>query len=131
MKLDKFDKIDKFGLQLLLAFCFGVLVIVASYAVSAESRIGWFEKPVQCSDVQTVNNLMDDRNQTPLFAGVGTARIENSKAALPTFIFVDLEIGSWHVVEYNLDGDQACVIAVGDQLDFEAVDWFYKKNDET
>lgn len=131
MKLNKFDKIDKFGMQLLAAFCLGVLVILVSYTVSASMHIGWYRKPVQCSTVAEVNNLMEERNQTPLFAGVGTARIDDSKEALPTFVFVDVEVGSWHVVEYNLGGNQACVIAVGDQLDFEAVDWFYKKNDET
>ena len=131
MKLDKFDKVDKFGIQLLIAFTVSLAVIAVGFAASASNHIGWYQKPVQCSTVAAVNNLMKERNQTPLFAGVGTARIENSRATLPTFVFVDLEIGSWHVVEYNLDNNQACVTAVGDQLDFEAIDWFYKNDDKT
>jgi len=127
-KLDSFEKVDKFGVQLLVAFCIGVLVIAASFAVSAAS---WFSKPIQCGTVQEVVDLMRERDQTPLFAGVGTSRIDNNKVAIPTFVFVDAENGSWHVVEFNVDSDQACVLAVGDQLDFEAVEWYYRQNDKT
>ena len=129
MKLDKFDKVDKFGIQLLIAFTVSLAVIAVGFAASA--AVGWYRKPIQCGTVQEVRDLMDVREQTALFAGVGTVRIEDSRLTLPTIVFVDLDVGSWHVVEFNLENDQACVTAVGDNLDFEVADWFYKSNDKT
>jgi len=127
-KFDSFDKIDKFGVQLLLAFCLGVLIIVTGFAVSAAS---WYTKPIQCGTVQEVVDLMEERDQQPLFAGVGTSRIDDQKLPIPTFVFVNFDLGSFHVIEFNIQSDQACVIIVGDQLDFEAIEWYYKKNDKT
>lgn len=127
-KFNSFDKIDKFGVQLLIAFCIGVLVIFTGFAVSAAE---WFSKPIQCGTIQQVVDLMEERDQQPLFAGVGNSRIENNRVTVPTFIFVNMELGTWHVVELNMQSDQGCVLAVGDQLDFEAVEWYYRQNDKT
>lgn len=127
-KFNSFNKVDKFGIQLLIAFCLGLLVILTGLAVSAAE---WFSKPIQCATVQEVVDLMEERDQQPLVAGVGTSRIGNEKIAIPTYIFVNTDEGSWHVIEFNIQSDQACVIAVGDQLDFEAVEWYYKQNDKT
>tara|TARA_R100000329_G_scaffold139923_1_gene121961 strand:- start:64 stop:441 length:378 start_codon:yes stop_codon:yes gene_type:complete len=114
----KFGKFDK---QLIAAFCFGVGVIVVS---NAFAEVGWFQKPVQCATIEEVNDLMTERNQVPLFAGVGAVRIENTPYAHPFIAFSDPDLGSWHMVEYNIPSNQACVVAVGDQIDFTAPDWF-------
>ena len=113
----KFGKFDK---QLIASFCLGIGLIAASNAFSAE----WVSKPIQCGQPLEVIQLMEVREQTPLFAGVGVVRIENEKYNMPYIIFANTEDGSWHVVEYNLAAAHICVVAVGEQLDFDAVDWY-------
>ena len=114
----KFGKFDK---QFIAAFCLGVGVIVVS---NAFAEVGWFRKPVQCATIEEVNDLMKERNQVPLFAGVGAVRIENTPYAHPFIAFSDPDLGSWHLIEYNIPSDQACVVAVGDQIDFDVYDWY-------
>lgn len=114
----KFGKFDK---QLIAAFCLGVGVIVASNAIAGP---GWYSKPVQCATVDEVVELLDERDQVPLFAGVGAVRIENDPFVMPFVIFSGQYDTSWHVVEFNVPEDQACIVALGDQIDFEAADWY-------
>jgi len=113
----KFGKFDK---QLIVAFLAAICIIVASNVLAAE----WVSKPIQCGHPLEVMQLMEEREQTPLFAGVGVVRIENEKYNMPYIIFANTEDGSWHVVEYNLAAAHICVVAVGEQLDFDAVDWY-------
>jgi len=113
----KFGKFDK---QLIVAFLAAIGIIVASNVIAAE----WVAKPVQCSDPWDVMELMEEREQTPLFAGVGVVRIDNDKYNMPYIIFANTEDGSWHVVEYNLGAGHVCIVGVGEQLDFNAADWY-------
>jgi len=113
----KFGKFDK---QLIAAFCLGVGVIAVSNALA---EVSWFQKPVQCASVQEVVDLMEERGQSPLFAGVGAVRIENNAYNHPFIVFSGKD-GSWHIVEYNMPSDHACVVGIGDQIDFSAADWY-------
>ena len=110
----------KFDKGLLVAFLVAIGIIVASNVIAAE----WVFKPVQCSDSWDVMELMEEREQTPLFAGVGVVRIENDIYNMPYIIFANTEDGSWHVVEYNVEADHVCIVGVGEQLDFDAADWY-------
>jgi len=116
----------KFDKELLAAFLVGIAVILLSLLLPNKSygNVGWYQKPVQCASIQEVNDLMAERKQVPLFAGVGAVRIENNPYTHPFIAFTGPHDGSWHVVEYNIPGGQACVIGVGDQIDFTAPDWY-------
>ena len=49
MLFKDFDKVDKFGIQLLVAFSLGVGVIFLGWALSAKAEPQWVSKPVQCT----------------------------------------------------------------------------------
>lgn len=114
----KFGKFDK---QLIAAFFIGISVIVTGKAMG---YVEWVAKPVQCGSPSEVTELMDARNQTALFAGTGSVRVQDERYVLPYIIFANTEDGSWHVIEYNVNNDQVCVVALGDNLDFDVADWY-------
>lgn len=98
-----------------------LLLATPAYAVE------WFGKPVQCDTIDVVTQLMLDREQEPLFAGVGAVRIGDDFLSLPTVVFANSEEKTWHVIEYNVESDQACVVGIGNGLDFNVADWYYEK----
>ena len=106
-----------------------IFLCVALIVTPAMAGPQWFAKPVQCDIIDNVDDLMMERGQEPLFAGIGAARIGDDRAVLPVIVFANSDDDSWHVIEYNVEQDQACILAVGDNLDFNAADWYYTKND--
>ena len=117
-----FDKVDKFGIQLLIAFSFGLGVIFLGWALSANAAPQWVSKPVQCGTVDEVDGLMEFRNQRALLGGVANVQFEEGIFALPVIFWYGQEEGNFHLVEYNFAMDQACVISVGDNIDFDVED---------
>lgn len=99
------------------------MLLLATPAMAVE----WFGKPVQCDTLDAVAQLMIDRKQEPLFAGVGAVRIGDDYLSLPTVVFANSDEKTWHVIEYNVENDQACVVSIGNGLDFNVADWYYKK----
>ena len=100
------------------------MLLLATPAMAVE----WFAKPVQCDTFDVVTQLLIERGQEPLFAGLGTARVNEHSVVFPVVVFANPEDKSWHVIEYNVESDQACVVAVGNGLDFNVADWYYKKD---
>ena len=113
-----FDKVDKFGIQLLVAFSFGLGVIFLGWALSAKAEPQWVSKPVQCGPPEEVDGLMRFRNQKPLLGGVAVVTFENTQSPLPVILWYGTEDNNFHMVEYNFAGNQACIISVGDGVDF-------------
>ena len=114
-----FDKVDKFGIQLLVAFSLGVGVIFLGWALSAKAEPQWVSKPVQCGPPEEVDGLMRFRNQKPLLGGVAVVTFENTQSPLPVILWYGTEDNNFHMVEYNFAGNQACIISVGDGVDFD------------
>ena len=130
-------KIDKFGLQLAAAFTFGILIILTGWALSANAEPQWVSKPVQCGPPEEVDGLMRFRNQRPLLGAVGVVTFENTQSPLPVILWYGAEDNNFHMVEYNFAGNQACIISVGDGVDFDVEDlimeyeYEYEKEDGT
>ena len=97
------------------------MLLLATPAMAVE----WFGKPVQCDTLDAVAQLMIDRKQEPLFAGMGAVRIGNDQLTFPTVVFANSEERTWHVIEYNVEVDEACVVGIGNGLDFDVADWYY------
>ena len=112
-------KIDKFGLQLAAAFTFGILVILTGWALTAYAVPQWVSKPVQCGHPDEVDGLMKYRKQEPLLGGVAVVTFENTQSPLPVILWYGTEDNNFHMVEYNFAGNQACIISVGDGVDFD------------
>ena len=114
-----FDKVDKFGIQLLVAFSLGVGVIFLGWALSAKAEPQWVSKPVQCGPPHEVDALMEFRNQKALLGGVAVVTFEETQSPLPVILWYGTEDNNFHMVEYNFAGNQACIISVGDGVDFD------------
>ena len=99
------------------------MLLLATPAMAVE----WFSKPVQCDTLDVVAQLMIDRKQEPLLAGVSASRVGGDYLSLPTVVFANSEEKTYHVIEYNIEADQACVVSIGNGLDFNVADWYYKK----
>jgi len=113
---DPFKKIDKFGIQLLLAFLFSISVILISNLAFAQPS--WVEKPVQCASYEEVAQRVKKDNLLPLMSMTGTARIENNLYVLPYVFYYNSNTSYWMIVEVHTD-DTACIVAVGDQVSFD------------
>ena len=115
-------KIDKFGLQLAAAFTFGILVILTGWALTANAEPQWVSKPVQCGHPDEVDGLMKYRKQEPLFGGVAVVTFEDTQAPLPVILWYGLEDNNFHLVEYNFAMNQACIVSIGDNVEFDVED---------
>ena len=115
-------KIDKFGLQLAAAFTFGILVILTGWALTANAEPQWVSKPVQCGPPEEVDGLMRFRNQKPLLGGVAVVTFEDTQAPLPVILWYGAEDNNFHLVEYNFAMNQACIVSIGDGIDFDVED---------
>ena len=117
-----FDKVDKFGIQLLIGFVFGIGVIVLGWSLNANADPQWVSKPVQCGPPDEVDKLMKFRNQEPLLGGVAVVTFEELQTPLPVILWYGVEDNNYHLVEYNFSMDQACVISIGDNVEFDVED---------
>jgi len=99
------------------------LLVTPAYAVE------WFGKPVQCDTASAVTRLMKERNQEPLFAGIGHVKvgIDDPVVNMPVMVFANTEDKTYHVIEYNMGSNQVCIVSMGSNLDFNAADWYYKE----
>ena len=53
------------------------------------------------------------------FGGVAVVTFENTQSPLPVILWYGAEDNNFHMVEYNFAGNQACIISVGDGVDFD------------
>jgi len=112
MKKDPFDKVNKFGIQLLLAFCFGVFIILASRAMSEPS---WVQKPIQCGTLSEVYKHYElGTKLKPLFVGVATVRSQQGRIPMPVAFYLNQDTGEWLFLEFGFDGEQeGCIVSIG------------------
>ena len=122
-----FKKIDKFGIQLLIAFVTTILLLVGlntafagpnDYTAPFREAPKWVEKPVQCASPEAVFERIDGDGLLPLFSSTGNARVEDEMYALPYGFFYNPDTGYWLFVEF-FDPETACVIGVGEGVDFD------------
>ena len=77
---------------------------------------------MQCGPPEEVDGLMRFRNQKPLLGAVAVVTFESTQSPLPVILWYGAEDNNYHMVEYNFAGNQACVISVGDGVDFDVED---------
>lgn len=115
MKKPTFDKIDKFGMQLLLVFALSIgLILFSNVAFSAPV---WAEKPIQCASPSEVFDRLDRDGLVPLFSSMGNARVENDIYTKMYAMLYNAENGKWAFIEF-FDNETTCVIVVGEGVDF-------------
>tara|TARA_R100000697_G_C5414822_1_gene188805 strand:+ start:317 stop:694 length:378 start_codon:yes stop_codon:yes gene_type:complete len=87
----------------------------------------WVTKPIQCGSELEVDRLLASRNQIPLIGMVGNVTFEQGTFPMPIIMFYGEEENNFHIVEYNFEAEVACIIAIGDNVDFNVGDYFYEK----
>ena len=132
MENDRFSKVDKFGVQLLIGFtCTILLLITLNVAFAGPNDWQpekpqargpyWVEKPVQCATPEEVMDRVETDELIPLIAMTGNARIEQDLFVLPYGFFYNPETSFWLFVEFHSE-DVACIVGVGDVVNFDVGD---------
>ena len=81
------------------------------------------QKPVTCTTPEKVKDILGNTlGELPYFQGVGTAAAMDGKSFIKTnvIVSVNLNTGTFSVVEIIKEGTIACVIAGGDKFQFNA-----------
>ena len=132
MENDRFSKVDKFGIQLLIGFACTILLLVSlnvAFAAPEDWQSTkppargpyWVEKPVQCATPAEVMKRVENDNMIPLIALTGNARIEEEMFVLPYGFFYNPETSYWLFIEFHSE-DVACIVGVGDVVNFDVSD---------
>jgi hypothetical protein len=132
MENDRFSKVDKFGIQLLIGFACTILLLVSlnvAFAAPEDWQTPkapargpyWVEKPVQCATPAEVMERVENDNMIPLIALTGNARIEEEMFVLPYGFFYNPETSYWLFIEFHSE-DVACIVGVGDVVNFDVGD---------
>ncbi|MDB4339558.1 hypothetical protein OAA08_00580 [bacterium] len=119
MSNDPFKKVDKFGIQLLVAFVLSIGLILFSNIAFGEPQ--WVQKPIQCATPPEVLDRLDKDKLLPLFAAVGNARVENEMHTKPYGFFYNEDTKYWAFVEF-FDYETMCIVAIGEGVDFDVQD---------
>jgi len=119
MSNDPFKKVDKFGIQLLVAFVLSIGLILFSNIAFSEPQ--WVQKPIQCASPKEVLDRLDKDKLLPLFSAVGNARVENEMYVKPYGFFYNEDTEYWAFVEF-FDTEMMCILGVGEGIDFNVQD---------
>ena len=94
-----------------------LLPLLVTSAVAGE----WRTKPVRCGSLQEVNYILVQQGEEYLLNGSGTS-FDADLIAFPVQVglWANLDTGTWSILE--TDGNEACVLAYGDDLSFDLLD---------
>tara|TARA_E500000178_G_scaffold212143_1_gene209397 strand:- start:25 stop:345 length:321 start_codon:yes stop_codon:yes gene_type:complete len=95
----------------------GLAILLPSFAFAGE----WRTKPVRCGSLEEVNYILVQQGEEYLLNGAGTS-FDNELIAFSVQVglWANLETGTWSMLE--TDGNEACVLAYGDDLSFDLLD---------
>ena len=81
----------------------------------------WRTKPVRCGSLEEVNYILVQQGEEYLLNGSGTSFDADLKAfPVQVGLWANLDTGTWSILE--TDGNEACVLAYGDNLSFDLLD---------
>ena len=119
-----FKRVDKFGIQLLVAFVFTISLIVGLNVAFAQTQLR--AKPIQCGSKASLLELITGAGEEASVGGVGDIVYEDGeKNQIPVTMFANPITKSWTIVEFH-NPQEACVIAYGGSLDFDVSKYFNK-----
>jgi hypothetical protein len=96
---------------------FGLAILLPSFAFAGE----WRSKPIQCGTLEEVGIILQQMGEEYLLNGKGVSFDEDlEKFSVQVGLWTNQETGSWSILE--TDGEEACVLAFGDDLRFDLLD---------
>lgn len=94
------------------------LAILFSFSANAG---GWREKPVQCGSLLEIDAILQQNGEDYLLNGAGYAFDEDlNRFDVQVGLWANLDTGTWSIIE--TDGNEACVLAYGENLSFDLMD---------
>ena len=82
----------------------------------------WNEKPVMCASEEETYKTIDEKEEVLIFTGLEFAKVRSESgykvkpATLPFRFYVNLETGTYTVIEYHPEYASYCVISYGVNL---------------
>ena len=120
-----FRRVDKFGIQILIAFAFTISLLVGLNVAFAQTQMR--AKPVQCGPKASLLELIEGAEEEALLGGVAEVVYEDGeKRHLAITFFANPIDGTWTLVEFH-NPVEACVLAYGGSLTFDVSKYFEKK----
>jgi len=88
----------------------------------------WRSKPVQCGSIAEVKRVIEENDEIALIGGLGNSSFNDENlrdlTIVPVYWFYSPDTGSFSVVEFHLESDEACVIQFGNGVDFDVAELF-------
>jgi len=100
-------------------------LITAFFAVNMTiftvSAVEWRAKPVQCGDTKELyRDLIDEHNVKPMFVAIEMITNSGLEQEIGAIIFyMNLDNGKWIMIEKGNTPTEACVVALGTDLNFD------------
>ena len=118
---------QKFTRDLIIAFTFGIVVIVGSNLAFSQPKQGieWREKPVQCGPEQEFWPVLNSHGEKALLGAI--AKLEGPDEPttyLPVYVFTNTDTGTFTIAEFHLHTNEVCIIGYGSGIDFDVQDLF-------
>jgi hypothetical protein len=106
-----------------------ILLILVSFipsVVLAEPK--WYTKPVQCGPIKEVEQLVKDHNEVAIFGAISKVSVDESNLntfiEAPVYLFYKAEEKTFTFIEFNYQGEIACIISWGGNVDFDVQKYF-------
>ena len=97
------------------------VLIVTCYATLVNAG-EWNEKPVICASKEETFGVINEKNETLIFTGSEFAKVRSETglakkpATLPFSFYINLQTGTYTIIEYHAEYETYCVIAYGTNL---------------
>ena len=111
-----------FGKKEIIVFILAAIVgLVLAYSCRLEAG-EWNEKPVMCAGEKETTEILNQKKEKILFIGKGFSKVRtetglaHQPATLPFRFYVNLDTGTFTVLEYHPEYNTYCVISYGVDL---------------
>lgn len=85
-------------------------------------------KPVQCGGIKSLLEVIDQAEEKALIGGLSEVTLDDrSKQIMPVYVFVNIDTGTFTIIEVQLASDEVCVLGYGNGIDFDVDRYFGKK----
>ena len=106
----------------MLKIILGLAILIPSFAFAGE----WRTKPVRCGSLEEIGIILQQQGEEYLLNGLGISYDTDLKEFIVQVgLWTNQETGSWSILE--TDGNEACVLAYGEDLRFDLLDGNEKK----
>ena len=111
----------------MFAMLFGIFIATTEKSDAQE----WRQKPVQCGSPETAMQILSNAGEKALVGGLTTVRDPRGTESLfPFYLFVNVDKGTFTIIEYHLSSNEVCIIGYGQGIDFDVQKFFEKKEEK-